>query len=311
MGKEIKLHGIIPAHLSPFREDYSLDDGELRRHIKALAEIDGVDAIISNGHAGEVTALTDAEYVHVIETAKDVVGKGYPIISGVVEQTAEKAAERARMAQSAGADAILLFPPSLFNLGACVTSEMPYRFVAGVAEKTDIPIVVFQFSLQSKSAYTTDTLVRMVENIPSIIGIKEGTDDLQRYEENFRALMACRHRVSILCTNNTKLLPSLAIVGDGIISGSGSVISALLSQLFKAVERNDLFAAREVYSRMFPLMQVFYTDPVIDMHNRMKVALKLLGLQKYAVSRDPMLPICPEEEQKIQQALIDSGMLKA
>ena len=147
MGKEIKLHGIIPAHLSPFREDYSLDDGELRRHIKALAEIDGVDAIISNGHAGEVTALTDAEYVHVIETAKDVVGKGYPIISGVVEQTAEKAAERARMAQSAGADAILLFPPSLFNLGACVTSEMPYRFVAGVAEKTDIPIVVsFRYS---------------------------------------------------------------------------------------------------------------------------------------------------------------------
>ena len=257
-----------------------------------------------------MTALTDAEYIHVIETAKDVVGKDYPIISGVVEQTAQKAAERAKIAEAAGADAILLFPPNLFNLGASNTSELPYRFVAGVAEKTDIPIVVFQFSMQSHIAYTTDTLVRMVENIPSIVGIKEGTDEMQRYEDNFRALRACKHQVSILCTNNTKLLPSLAIGADGIISGSGSVISAFLAELFHHVENNDLFAAREVYEKMYPLMRVFYADPVIDMHNRMKVALKLLGLQKYAVSRNPLLPIVPEEEKRIRQALIQSGMLK-
>ncbi len=310
MNQELKLYGVVPAHLSPFREDYSLDDGELRRHIKALAEVDGVNAIISNGHAGEVTSLTDSEYSHVIETAKDVVGKDYPIISGVVEQNAQKAAWRARMAKDAGADAILLFPPNLFNLGAANTSEMPYRFVASVAEKIDIPIVVFQFSIQSKIAYTTDTLVRIVENIPSVVAIKEGTDDLQRYEENFRALRACSRQVSILCTNNTKLLPSLAVGGDGIISGSGSVISEFLSQLFKAVESNDLFSAREVYAKMFPLMQVFYANPVIDMHNRMKVALKLLGLQKYAVSRDPLLPIRAEEEERIRQALLQSGMMK-
>lgn len=309
MNNSIKLHGVIPAHLSPFRPDFSLDDEDLRRHIKSLADIDGVNAIISNGHAGEVTALTDEEYVHVIEIAKDVVGKDYPIISGVVEQTAVKAAQRAKMAKEAGADAILLFPPNLFNLGASATSELPYRFVAGVAEKTDIPIVVFQFSYQSKIAFTTDTLVRMVENIPSIIGIKEGTDDMERYEDNVRALRACKHQVSILCTNNTKLLPSLAIGGDGIISGSGSVISAMLAELFADIENSDLFAARNVYERMYPLMRVFYANPVIDMHNRMKVALKLLGLQKYAVSRDPMAPIVPEEEERIRQALIASGML--
>lgn len=310
MNQTLHLRGVIPAHLSPFREDYSLDDEDLRRHIRALAKVDGVDAIISNGHAGEVTSLTDGEYSHVIEIAKEVVGKEYPIISGVVEQTAQKAAERAKIAQSAGADAILLFPPNLFNLGASDTLELPYRFVADVAERTDIPLVVFQFSKQSRVAYTTETLVRMVENIPSIVGIKEGTDEMQHYEDNFRALRACKHQVSILCTNNTKLLPSLAIGGDGIISGSGSVIAAYLSELFRSVENNDLFAAREVYQKMYPLMRVFYANPLIDMHNRMKVALKCLGLQKTAISRRPLLPIGPEEETHIRQALIQSGMLQ-
>lgn len=309
MSQTLHLHGVIPAHLSPFREDYSLDDEELRRHIRALSAVDGVDAIISNGHAGEVTSLTDGEYVHVIEVAKEVVGKDYPIISGVVEQNAQKAAERAKLAQQAGADAVLLFPPNLFHLGATNTSELPYRFVAGVAERTDISIVLFQFSVQSKMAYTTQTLVRMVENIPSIVGVKEGTDDMQYYEDNFRALRSCARQVSILCTNNTKLLPSLAIGGDGIISGSGSVIAAYLAKLFHSVEQNDLFAARQIYEKMYPLMRVFYANPVIDMHNRMKVALKCLGLQKRAVSRDPLLPIAPEEEARIRQALIQSGLL--
>ena len=309
MENSIRLRGIIPAHLSPFREDYTLDEEELRKHIRTLADIDGVNAIISNGHAGEVEALSDKEYVRTIEIAKETVGPNFPIISGVVEGTAYKAAEKAKIAKAAGADAILLFPPHLFSWGACATSELPYRFVAGVAEKVDIPIVVFQFALQSKIAYTTDTLVRIVENVPSVIGIKEGTDDLERYEDNYRALRACNHQVSILCTNNTKLLPSLAIGADGIISGSGSVMAAMHAELFKCIENNDLFGARAVYEKMYPLVRVFYANPTIDMHNRMKVALKLLGLWKYAVPRDPMIRISAEEEMRIKEALIKSGML--
>ena len=309
MNQAFKPRGIIPAHITPFREDFSLDETELRRHISHLAGVDGVNAIISNGHAGEVTALTDGEYIRVIEVAKDEAGKDFPIISGVVCETAKAAAEKARIAQRAGADGILLFPPNVFGLGGTVTSDLPRRFVSTVAEKADIPIVLFQFSVESKMAYTTDTLVSLVEDIPSIVAIKEGSDDLQRYEENLRALRRCENQVSILCTNNTKLLPSLAVGGDGIISGSGSVIAELLAQLFHGIENNDLFAAREVYQKMFPLMQVFYRTPLLDMHNRMKAALKLLGRQKRAVVREPLAPIGPEEQERIRQALVESGLL--
>ena len=307
---ELNLRGVVPAHLSPFREDLSLDEQELRRHIRALADVRGVDAIISNGHAGEATALSEREYIRVLEIAKEEVGPDYPIISGVMGETAKAAVERGKLAKAAGADALLVFPPNMFGSGGTATSEMPYRFMSAVAEGVDLPLVVFQFSLESHMAYTTDTLVRMVEGIPSVVAIKEGSNDLQRYEENLRALRSCSRHVSILCTNNTKLLPSLAIGGDGIISGSGSVISEFLVQLWEAVEANDLFRAREVYARMFPVMQVFYAAPLLDMHNRMKVALQLMGKQTYAVPRPPLMPIVPEERERIRAALIESGLLQ-
>lgn len=307
--KHLNLRGVIPAHLSPFREDYVLDEEQLRQHIRDLIGVKGVNAVISNGHAGEVTTLSDAEYIRVVEVAKEEAGSDCPIISGVVSETANAAIQRGKMAKAAGADALLLFPPNMFGSGGNLTSDMPYRFVSDVAEGVDLPIIIFQFSVESHMAYSTQTLVKLVEEIPSVVAIKEGSNDLQRYEENLRALRSCGRRISILCTNNTKLLPSLAIGGDGIISGSGSVISELLVQLWAAVEDNDLFQAREVYARMFPLMQVFYASPLLDMHNRMKVALQLLGRQKYAVPRPPLIPIVPQEREEIRRALMEAKLL--
>lgn len=306
---QLNLRGVIPAHLSPFREDYTLDEEQLRQHIRSLAGIQGVNGIISNGHAGEVTALSEAEYVRVVEVAKEEAGRDFPIISGIVCDTARGAVQRGKLAKAAGAEALLIFPPNLFGSGGTLTADMPYRFFSDIAEGLDLPLIIFQFSVESHMAYTTQTLVKLVEEIPSVIAIKEGSNNLQRYEENLRALRACQRPVSILCTNNTKLLPSLAVGGDGIISGSGSVISQLLVQLWTAVEDNDLFRARQVYARMFPLMQVFYAPPLLDMHSRMKVALQLLGQQKYAVPRPPLLPIAPQERESIRRALAEAGLL--
>mgnify|MGYP005797630085 CR=1 FL=1 len=302
-------YGVIPAHISPFQEDFQLDEPELRRHIRDLADTEGVTGIISNGHAGEVTSLTQKEYARVLEVVRDEVGENFPVISGVVCETAAAAVKQAILAKEAGADAILLFPPNLFQNGGTKTSELPYRYVSTIAEKADIPIFLFQFALESRCAYSTETLVQLVKKIPNIIAIKEGSNDLQRYEENYRAIKAVRSSVSILTTNNTKLLPSLAIGGDGIISGSGCIIAPLLVQLFQAVERNDLFAARESYARLFPVMQVFYAEPALNMHNRMKVALKLLERQTRAIVREPLMPLTSEEQEKIRCALIQSRLL--
>lgn len=309
MAISLTLRGIYPAHLSPFKEDYSLDEQELRRHIQDLVAVRGVAGLITNGHAGEVTSLTREERVRVLGIVREEVGSKLPIIAGVISEATMQAIELARDAKNHGADAILLFPPYLFARGGVADDEHPFHFIASVADSVDIPIVVFQFPPAMGLGYNTRTLLRLVEEIPSVIGFKECSMDLRRYEENVRALRTCSRRTAILSANNTMHLPCLAIDGDGIISGSGSVIADLLVALWRAVEAKDLAGAGAVNDRIFPISQVLYAAPSLNMHNRMKVALQLLGRQKWAVARPPLLPIKAEERGRIKQALIQAGLL--
>ena len=54
---------------------------------------------------------------------------------------------------------------------------------------------------------------------------------------------------------------------------------------------------------------MFYADPFVDMHNRMKEALVLLGKLPRAVVRPPLVKLERAEIARIRQALIEAGLL--
>jgi 4-hydroxy-tetrahydrodipicolinate synthase len=104
-------------------------------------------------------------------------------------------------------------------------------------------------------------------------------------------------------------LSSLVLGCNGLLSGSGSVIADLQARLFRAVAANDLAEARRLNDRIYPLMGVFYADPFVDMHNRMKEALVLLGRLPRAVVRPPLVKIREPEITRIREALVAAGLL--
>ena len=95
----------------------------------------------------------------------------------------------------------------------------------------------------------------------------------------------------------------------GLLSGSGSVIPDLQATLFRAVQANDLATARRVWDRIIPLASVFYAQPWVDMHNRMKEALVLLGRLQRAVVRPPLVKLETAEIKLIRSALVEAGLL--
>jgi 4-hydroxy-tetrahydrodipicolinate synthase len=107
------------------------------------------------------------------------------------------------------------------------------------------------------------------------------------------------------------LFSSLVLGCNGLLSGSGSVIADLQAQLFQAVQNKDLGLAQQIHNRIYHTAEVFYTEPFVDMHNRMKEALVLLGKLPRAVVRPPLVKIKPDEIERIRLALIAAGLLKA
>ncbi len=300
-------HGVIPAVLLPFHDDLTIDERSFRAHLREVAAVEGVSALTVNAHASEVASCTFDEQRHVLEIAQDEIGASTPLINGIYAEGSQEAARLAKMAHDGGASSLLVFPPGVFTFGQ--RPEMAIEHFRRIAEVTDLPLIAFQYPVSGGQGYPLSTLLAIIEAVPTVRAIKDWCANPQLHERQLRALQALKPPVAVLTTHSAWLMSSLVLGCDGLLSGSGSVIADLQARLFRAVQTNDLAAARALHERIWPTVEVFYNEPWVDMHNRMKEALVLLGKLPRAVVRPPLMKIPAAEIERIRQALVAAGLL--
>jgi 4-hydroxy-tetrahydrodipicolinate synthase len=300
-------HGVIPAVLLPFENDLSIDEASFRKHLRDVAAVEGLSAVTINAHSTEVASCTFDEQRRVLDIAQDEIGARLPLINGIWADGSMEAARLARMAEQGGASALLVFPPAPFTLGQ--NAAMALAHFKRIADATDLPLIVFQYPLATGQGYPRDTLLRMCEEIPTIRAIKDWIGNVSHHQWHIDTLQNLSRPVNVLTTHSSWLFASLVMGPNGLLSGSGSVIADLQANLFRAVQANDLAEAKILAARIEPTARVFYADPFVDMHNRMKEALVLLGKLPRAVVRPPLVKLERAEIARIRQALIEAGLL--
>jgi|SRR5919106_2270275 4-hydroxy-tetrahydrodipicolinate synthase len=308
MGEPLRFSGVMPANILPFKADLSIDEPAYRRHLRWLADTRGVTGIVANGHASEVSSLDRDERRRSLAIALDEVAGACPVIAGVYCDGTAEAVQLARDAKAAGAAGILLFPPTLFMWGAQVKPDMAIRHVSEVAAGAGLPIIVFEYPPASGIGYTPETLARLAE-IPDVAAVKDWSNEIVAFERNLRALRASGRPVAMLSAFTMSLMATFLLGADGAISGMGSVTADLQAALFEACGKGDLDGARAINDRLDPLVRVFYAPPFVDMHNRMKEALVMLGRIPAAHVRPPLTPVPAAEREAIRRALVESGLL--
>lgn len=301
--------GVIPACLMPFAADLEIDEAAYRAHLSDLASVDDVTAITVNGHAAEVHALSFEEQQRSIEIARDEVGPNVPLVAGVYSSNTREASRLAVMATEAGANALLVFPSEVLTLGGQQRPECAHAHVAAIAESTDLPLILFQYPAGGGLGYPLDTLLELCTKFPTIRAIKDWCNDVHLHERHIRELHALDRPVRVLSTHSMWLLSSLVLGCDGLLSGAGSVIARLQAALFQAVQNNNLEAARSINDQIYPSVRAFYADPLLDMHNRMKEALVLLGRLQQAYVRPPLTKLPDREIQRIKKHLLNAELL--
>ena len=303
----VTFSGVMPANILPFRADLTIDEPAYRKHLRWLADARGVTGIVANGHAAEVSSLSREERKRTLAIAVDEVGAACPIVAGVYSDGTAEAVELARDVKSLGAAGVLVFPPTLFMWGAREKPDMVLRHVGEIADKAGLPIVVFEYPPASGIGYSPETLAELAE-IPLVSAVKDWSNDIVAFEQNLRALRATGRPVAMLSSFTLSLMATFVLGADGAISGMGSVVADLQAELFAACQKGDLDGARQVNDRLDPLVRVFYAPPFVDMHNRMKEALVLLGRIPTAHVRPPLTPVSATERETIRRALAASGL---
>ncbi len=300
--------GVIPATLLAFDTDFAIDEAASRAHLSEVAATPGLSAITVNGHASEVHACSFDEQRRILDFSLDQIGDVLPLVSGVYADGSLAAARIARMAEAAGAAALLVFPPNSMAAGGQLRPEMALAHFATIAAATDLPLVVFQYPLGGGLGYPLETLMRLVAEVPSICAVKDWCNDPALHERQIRALHGADRRIAVLTTHSAWLMASLVLGADGLLSGAGSVIAELHVALYRAVQARDLGAAQRVADRIQPLAAAFYAPPLLDMHNRMKECLVALGWLPRAVVRPPLVKLPAAEIATLRQALAAAGL---
>ena len=302
--------GVIPACLLPFHPDLSIDEASYRKHLREVAAVKGLAAVTINAHASEVASCSFEEQERVLDITMDEIGARLPVVHGVYADGSLEAARIARMAERGGAASLLVFPPNPLGLGSQSRPEMAIAHFRTIADATDLPLILFQYPLAGGLGYPVDTLLKILDAVPSVRAIKDWCNNVMQHERQVRLLQSRPAPVNVLSTHSSWLLSSLVLGCNGLLSGSGSVIADLQAALFQAVRANDLARARQLNDRIFPVAQAFYADPFVDMHNRMKEALVILGRIPCAAVRPPLVKLSDAEITRIRTALQEARIAR-
>ena len=295
--------GVIPACLLPFHDDFSIDEAGYRKHLRDVAGVASIAAITVNAHASEAHACTPEEQERVLALTMDELGDRVPVVNGIYADGSHQAARLAKMAERGGASCLLVFPPNTMVMGGQLRPEMALIHFKTIADATDLPIICFQYPMGSGLGYPFETLLELIAAVPSILAIKDWCNDPLLHERHINTLQGLARPIHVLSTHSAWLMSSLVMGCNGLLSGAGSVIADLQVALFEAVQADDLARAKALNARIYPLVQAFYAPPFLDMHNRMKEALVMLGRLERAVVRPPLMKLSDAELARLRSAL--------
>ena len=152
-------------------------------------------------------------------------------------------------------------------------------------------------------SYPFETLLKLFDEVSTIKAIKDWCNEPMLHEKHIRVFQSLPNPVNVLTTHSAWLMSSLVMGANGLLSGAGSVIAPLQVRLFNAIKNNNLKEAKDINDKIFPLVQLFYKPPFLDMHNRMKETLVILNAIQKAVVRPPLVKLPFKEIEELKKTV--------
>jgi 4-hydroxy-tetrahydrodipicolinate synthase len=303
--------GIFPALQCPFNPNLSIDEIEMHKFAGWLAGIKGIGGLVTNGHTGEVFALTAKQRAQATRFAAEAAANKIPVISGICCEGIAEAVAHAQMAREAGASGLLVMPPHGWLRFGMQQPENVVDFFKAVGEGSGLDIIVHVYPAWTRASYSFETLAALAK-LPHVKSMKLGTRDMNKYARDVRIIREANPSVTVLTCHDEYLLASMVQGVDGALVGFASFIPQRIVELFAAVQAGDLKKAQEIQAWINPLKDVVYGagEPTGDAHARMKVAMQFAGILKSSRVQPPTRLPEGATLEAIKDAVARAGLLQ-
>ena len=287
---KLKFRGVLPAVLTPFGRDGSVDQKALAENIRWLVD-NGVHGIVGLGTLGEAGSLSFAERQSVTRAIIEATDKRVPVTIGVSAATPEDAKKYAQDAESAGAHGLMSLPPTTYQ----ADSNELHDYFSKLAGATSLPIMLYNNPSACKNDLDPATVAALFK-IDQVVAVKECSLDVRRMAA---ILEATAGAMEVLVGSDDCAMEGFCVGATGWVSGCANAAPKESVELLRLCERGDLGPARDLYERMLPLARLDIEPKLVQFF---KASLDAVG--KYGgPCRAPRGPLSDMERKRVAEAM--------
>ena len=286
------FEGVLPALVTPFREDERIDFGVWQAIIDRLIAA-RVDGLFVCGSQGEFCALSNEERRVALRFCRQAAAGRVPVYGNVGAVTTAESVELAQAAQSAGVDVIVVVTPYYIKP---TQQELADHYIE-VCRAVNLPVMAYNYPLHGGVDLAAETLGRIASVCENLIGVKDSSGRL----EQALAYLECApgRRLAVFEAYDNLILPALEKGCAGTVTASANLCPKLFVDLYRAHREGRREEAARLQSLATEVGEIHGLHPFPV---PMKEALRMAGMP-VGNCRRPLRPMPPEGRQRLAAIL--------
>ncbi|MBQ7837261.1 MAG: N-acetylneuraminate lyase [Clostridia bacterium] len=275
-----EMKGIFTALLTPFKEDYTINEVSLKKLVEFNLE-KGVNGFYVGGSTGEGMVMSTEERKEVFRIVKEAAGDKVPMIAHCGAISTDSAIDMAKTAESLGYDAVSAVAPFYYNFPAQAIKQ----YYTDIVSSVEIPMVVYNFPGGNGFTFTADYAAQMFED-KRFVGIKHTSADLfmlQQFKQKIE-------NVTVFNGFDEMCIGGLAMGADGAIGSTYNFMADKFLKIYDEFHNGSMAKAQEIQNEA----NVIITEMIkYGVFQSEKAVLTHLGIDM-GPCRKPFLPISKE-----------------
>jgi len=286
-----KVLGIIPAVVTPFNEDGSINVELLDKELEFLAN-SGANGLSVGGSTGEGPTLHDDELRLILRNARKFMRDDMPLVCGVLRTCTRDAVQSCLVAKAEGADAVMVTPPA-YNVLVPDEDGM-FDFYKTISEKVQLPIIIY--NVVPQNTIQPSLFSRLLDETEWVYGVKQSVGSISAF---YAMIRYCGDKGKIFAATDDMLATCFELGAAGSISAILSVFPKECVEMWNLVQAGKTREALEIQDRLYiPWQSIGGSQFPI----RMKYAFQIMG-RNLGFCRSPIVHLSEEEKAHIKTAI--------
>jgi len=283
-----KPEGVYVAMLTPFSDDGSINEDELRRVVDFLVE-SGVHGLFPLGSVGESIHLSHEEKLRMIEVVVDQNRGRVHVTPGVGSTYPGEAIALAKEAAKLGCEGVVVAPPYFFPL----SHDMVEKYYETIADAVNVSMILYNIPLFSQPLKYD--VVERLSRRTNVVGMKDSSGSMVDFLHFMDKTQRAGSDFHLLTGREETLLPCLMMGAKGCVTGTSGILPEIMVGIYQAWQEGKYDEARELQFSVFPLIRAMFSPPF---PLGFKMALEIRGFNM----GPPKQPLSDTEISKLNKA---------